>query len=253
MVSRPAIFVGFDGRESAEFAVARESIKRHLNIPIPIYGLVLEDLKRAGLYWRPTEIRPSAADKPIMWDVISDAPMATEHSNARFLVPHIAREGWALFCDGDMLFRGNVGALFDQLVDHYAVYCVKHDHRPLDGVKMDGMVQTKYSRKNWSSFVFFNASHKANKALTVEMVNTVPGRDLHRFCWLEDDSLIGEIGPEWNYLVGYSDRSIKPKNVHFTNGTPMMRGYEDCEFSAEWRDEYYAWARGMLRIPAYTK
>ena len=68
-----------------------------------------------GLYTRPIEYRPSAADKPVMWDVVSDAPQSTEHANARFFVPMLAKEGWALFVDGDVMFRGNVCRLFEQL------------------------------------------------------------------------------------------------------------------------------------------
>jgi hypothetical protein len=49
--------------------------------------------------------------------------------------------------------------------------------------------------------MLFNCDHPSNKKLTVEMINTLPGRDLHRFCWLEDDE-IGELDPGWNWLVG---------------------------------------------------
>src|SRR3954471_4649579 len=95
-----SVFIGFDARkESDAFAVARESIRYHLNLPIPIYGLVLSDLTERKLYRRPTETQPSAADRPVLWDVISEAPMATEFSISRFLVPHLAKSGFALFCD----------------------------------------------------------------------------------------------------------------------------------------------------------
>src|SRR6266404_4304607 len=103
-----SIWIGWDPREAAAFAVARASCRRHLTRPIPIRGLLLEDLQKAGLYTRAIEYRPSAADKPIMWDVVSDAPMSTQHACARFFVPMLAKTGWALFCDGDVMFRGNV-------------------------------------------------------------------------------------------------------------------------------------------------
>ena len=142
-----SIWIGWDAREAAAFAVARSSCRRRLTRPISIKGLVLKDLIAVGAYTRPTEMRPSAADKPIMWDVISGAPQSTEHANSRFLVPYLAQGGWALFCDGDMLFRANVARMFDKLSPEYAVYCVKHDHVPAEQGKMDGQVQTKYSRK----------------------------------------------------------------------------------------------------------
>jgi hypothetical protein len=249
MRSHPSIWIGFDKREASAFAVARHSIKRHLTRPIPIYGLVLPQLQEKGLYRRPMEWRASAADKPIMWDVISDAPMSTEHANARFLLPFLAKSGWALFVDGDVLARENLVRMFEQLDPRFAVYCVKHEYAPPDRTKMDGQAQTRYARKNWSSFMVMNVEHSSNAALTLEMVNTLPGRDLHRFCWLEDDE-IGELGPEWNFLVGYSDPAIEPKLVHFTAGVPDMPGYEKQPYADEWRAELNDWAQGMLRLAA---
>lgn len=236
-----SIWIGFDPRETAAFAVARYTVNRNLTQPIPVRGLVLDELIAKGLYTRPMEMRRSAVDRPIMWDVISDAPMSTQHANARFLVPHLAKSGWAAFMDGDTLARGNLVRVFDGLDHSKAVYCVKHVHTPPAGVKMDGQEQTRYARKNWSSFVIFNCGHEANAALTVEMVNSLPGRDLHRFCWLQDDE-IGEIDPEWNFLVGHTDPAIDPKVVHFTDGVPDMPGYENCAFADEWRAELAKWA-----------
>jgi hypothetical protein len=243
------IWIGFDPREAAAFAVARETVWRNVPRHWPIHGLVLADLQAAGLYTRPIEWRPSAADRPIMWDVISNAPMSTEHANARFLVPHLAHHGWALFTDGDTLVRGQtgkLGRLFETFDPGLAVYCVKHRHEPPPGLKMDGQEQTRYARKNWTSFIAFNCDHPANKALTLEMVNTLPGRDLHRLCWLDDD-LIGEIGPQWNWLVGHSDPGIDPDMVHFTDGVPDMIGYENAPFADEWRAARNDWARGGNR------
>lgn len=253
----PSIYVGFDPRETAAFAVCVNSIARRLSTYIPIYGLVLSDLQRAGLYTRPIETRPSAADKPVMWDTISDAPMSTQHANARFLVPHIARMvnaphargGWALFMDGDMMVTSDLSRMFESLDSQYAVYCVKHRHEPEPGVKMDGQQQTRYARKNWSSFMAFNLGHPSNRALTPALVNSVPGRDLHRFCWLKDDE-IGELDQSYNFLVGHSDPEIAPDVIHFTDGVPDMAGYENVPFAGAWREELNAWARGNLVLPA---
>lgn len=257
------IWIGFDPRpaEVMAFAVTRESVRRQTYGRIPIRGLVLSELKAAGLYTRPTEIRPSAADRPILWDVISDAPMSTEFAISRFLVPYLARQtasakfvgldnvkrerqlpaGWALFMDGDMLVRANLAQLGDKLDRTKAVYCVKHNHRPAGDQKMDGQIQTAYARKNWSSFVAFNCEHHSNSVLTPAFVNSMTGRDLHRFCWLEDEE-IGELGPEWNWLVGHSDPDVMPKVVHFTDGVPSMLGYEDVPFAEEWRTTLACWA-----------
>lgn len=236
-----SIYVGFDPREASAFAVCRYSINRHLTQPIPVYGLVLQELIDLGLYTRPMSFVKSAADKPIMWDTISDAPMSTQHANARFLVPHLAESGWALFMDGDMLALDNLVRVFDELDSEKAVYCVKHNHVPTQTVKMDSQLQTSYARKNWTSFILFNCGHPANSALTLEMVNTLPGRDLHRLCWLADDE-IGELDPKWNFLVGHSDPTINPAIVHFTDGVPDMAGYENTPYSDEWRAELARWA-----------
>jgi hypothetical protein len=216
--------------------------------PIPVHGLVLSPLQKAGLYTRPIE-RKRINGNEVMWDSLSEAVMSTQHANARFLVPHLAKTGWALFCDGDMLFRDNVGRVFDALDPSKAIYCVKHNHVPKNATKMDGQVQTKYNRKNWTSFMFFNCDHPANKALTLELINSAPGRDLHRLCWIEDDDLIGELPVQWNWLVGHSDPNLEPKCVHFTDGVPDMKGYEDVRFADEWRSALEKWANPLDEIP----
>jgi hypothetical protein len=168
--------------------------------------------------------------------------MATEFAISRFLVPHLAEHGWAMFMDCDVLVRANVMDLFEKLDRKYAVYCVKHNHRPVETVKMDGQTQTVYPRKNWSSVMVFNCDHPSNKALTPELVNELPGRDLHRFCWLEDHE-IGELGPEWNWLAGHTDSNIVPRLVHHTDGSPCMKGYENAAYAEEWRAVLTGWAR----------
>ncbi|WP_051677258.1 hypothetical protein [Bradyrhizobium sp. URHD0069] len=240
-----SVWLGWDPREASAFAVARKSCRHHLTRPIPIYGLLLDDLIGMGLYQRPIEYRASAADKPVMWDVVSDAPQSTEHANSRFFVPMLAKTGWALFCDGDVMFRGNVARLFDQLSPDKAVYCVWHNHDPKPGIKMDNQVQTSYGRKNWSSVIAFNCDHPANKALTLDVLNKTPGRDLHRLFWLADSD-IGELDQAWNYLVGHTDPEISATIAHFTSGIPDMPGYEDCQYADEWRMQLADWARGPL-------
>lgn len=237
-----SIYIGFDPREADAFAVTRESLRRNLFAPVQIHGLVLDNLRAAGLYTRPTERRLGR-----LWDVISEAPMATEFAISRFLVPHLAGKGLALFLDCDMLARAPVAEVFrtaEAAGNSKAVWCVKHRHEPSNTEKMDGQAQTQYARKNWSSFVLFNCDHPANKALTVDYVNSLPGRDLHRFCWLEDKD-IGELGPEWNYLVGHS-QCENPKVVHFTDGHPGFEAFHDVPYAEEWRAELHRWASACI-------
>lgn len=241
-----SIYLGFDKREGAAYAVARYSMLRWMTQPIPIMGLVQSDLRAQNLYWRKEEVR--ANQEGTGWqryDMISDAPVSTEFSLTRFLVPYLAQTGWSLFCDCDILVRDNIVRLFEHLENNcgdYAVMCVKHDHNPQETIKMDGQIQTRYARKNWSSVMAFNCDHPANKSLTLDLVNTAPGRDLHAFCWLADRD-IGELDPAYNYLVGHSKNIAEPKIVHFTEGTPVMDGFSECEYAKEWFDMQDSWAQ----------
>ena len=237
-----SIWIGFDPREVAAYQVCKSTISFGLTQKIPIRPIILDEMIDRGLYWRKTETRFIGAEKtPVLWDVISDHPMATEFAISRFLTPHLASSGWALFQDCDMMARSNYARLFDGLGpwSPYAVMCVKHKYAPKPGLKMDGQVQAAYDRKNWSSFMLFNCDHPSNKKLTVEMINTLPGRDLHRFCWLEDNE-VGEIDPGWNCLVGEQPEPDVIRNIHYTQGGPWFRGYENAPYAQQWRRELYA-------------
>lgn len=242
MSKKFTIFVGWDPREADAFAVARHSARRHCIAPIPVFGLVLDSLKAKRLYDRPTSRRDGR-----LWDDISEAPMATEFSISRFLVKELAGSGWALFMDSDMLVRANLDQFFWDLDSSKAVMVVKHHYDPPEGEKMDGQLQLRYARKNWSSVMAINCDHGANQALTVDLINTAPGRDLHAFKWLPDE-LIGELDPRWNYLVGHTAGVDNPAIVHFTEGTPAMKGYENCEHADEWRHELARWAAGAKQF-----
>ena len=234
---RKSVYIGYDPREVDAFEVTRHSLLRHMREPIPVHKLSLDDVVQRGLYQRPT-VRVGQR----LFDELSaredyDGSISTEHAISRFLVPHLAGNGWALFMDGDMLVRGDISEMFSRLSTTYAVYCVKHRHSPVAGQKMDGQLQTQYARKNWSSFMVFNCDHPANQDLTLNVINKWPGRNLHAFLWLPD-YLIGELQPEWNYLVGYTKLSLtEPKVIHFTEGLPDMPGYEHCEYADAWRKE----------------
>lgn len=221
-------FLGYDTKESEAFSVALHSIRSH-EPHLKVTGLRLGDLRDAGLYTRPTSTRGGR-----LWDDLSGAYMSTEHANSRFLVPHLAKTGWALFTDCDIIARRPVTGIMEQALAKYAVMVVKHAYAPASGMKMDGQVQQLYARKNQSSVMLFNCDHPANQRLTLDMVNTLPGRELHRFCWLEDEE-IGALDGSWNWLVGHSSPEIDPDIVHYTEGLPSMAGYENCAFADEWR------------------
>ena len=43
--------------------------------------------------------------------------------------------------------------------------------------------------------------------LTPDYVNSATGLELHQFKWLENETLIGKVDEEWNWLVGEYEKS----------------------------------------------
>ncbi len=180
--------------------------------------------------------------------------MSTEFAITRFFLPHLTeRKGWALFGDSDLLFRGDVRDLFALADDRYAVMVVQHPELDGEGTKMDGAAQLPYRRKNWSSVVLWNLSHPAHDALTLSVLNTWPGRELHAFRWLED-AQIGALPGTWNWLEGYSAPDPDPAVVHLTRGGPWFRNWEHVAWAEAWLAELgrltLARQAGPPRVPA---
>ena len=227
---RLKVFVGYDTREDISFQVCEHSILRHTIgayakdgvDTVSIEPLIQDDLRKRNLYWR---------------DV--DKLGSTEFTFTRFLVPALMNyKGWALFCDSDIVFLENVSNLFALAKDEYAVMCVKHDHKPPVGFKMDGQQQLQYPRKNWSSVVLWNCGHPSNQKITIDLINDkeTTGKYLHRFAWLKDEE-IGSLPHHWNWLVGWykEDETNKPKALHYTEGGPWFKNYRECEYNKEWK------------------
>ncbi len=207
------IYMGYDSREQDAYDVAERSTGTK------VLPLIQSDLRAQGMYSRPV-----------------DDMASTEFSFTRFLVPHLnGYEGWALFVDCDVLFLESPRELFNLADDKYAVQCVKHDYVPASKTKMDGKVQHLYPRKNWSSVMLFNCAHLSNRVLTPELVNSATGSFLHQMKWLKDEE-IGELPKEWNWLVGWyrEPEDGHPKLLHYTEGGPWFKGYENCEYSDVW-------------------
>lgn len=253
------IWIGYDDREVISYAVARYSMRKWSN-GIPIYGVSLEALLDLGWYTRKTETRLSEQGKEELFDVVSGAPMSTQFAISRFFILELAKRerventGWALFVDSDVMARSHLEELFREAEKHpdKALMCVPHDHNPVEDTKKDGALQAKrndprlpgtYTRKNWSSVMLFNRAHPANAALTLDLLNTVPGRDLHRFCWLKDEE-IGFLDKKWNHLAGVEGaQSGNPAIVHFTNGGPWLPKYANVEYAGEWLELAKDWVR----------
>lgn len=217
------VFIGWDKREPEAYAVAKSSLQRHASIPVDVQPIKLDELVKRGLYTR--DIDPLAS---------------TEFTYTRFLTPALAGfKGWALFCDCDFLWLGDIAGLAEYTKTPKAVYCVQHDYTPKETTKMDGAVQTAYPRKNWSSLMLFNCDHPSVKALTPELVNRESGAYLHRFQWVKDED-IGSLPVEWNWLEGWNEKpkTGTPKAVHYTRGGPWFKEWQNVDYADLWREEY---------------
>lgn len=233
------IWMGYDPREAEAYDVAKWSFARRASKPLDIRPIKLGALNASGVLTRPIERQGTK-----LWCPISQAPMATEFAISRFAVPFLsAPQGWALFCDCDVIALDDVAKLFAEADPQFAVQVVKHQYTPRPGAKMDGVTQTLYARKNWSSVVLWNLEHPAHDGLTLEMLNEAPGRDLHRFCWLADEH-VGPLRPRWNWLVG--EQPFPGHGIaHYTLGGPWFPGWQPQEYDGLWlteRDSLRAYA-----------
>lgn len=228
------VYIGYDTRQDEAYRVAEASILKHASQPVSITPLRLDRLMAQGLIRRPLERKGGR-----IHDVISGVSQATEFANSRFIVPFLAQTGYAIFMDCDVLCLGDIAELYDAIDKSAAVSVVKHGGLHPNSVaasfKMDGQEQLVYGRKNWSSMVAWNVTHPANRRLTLDVVNGCRGIDLHQFFWLKDDE-IGELPPEWNWLVGVQPKPESPKLAHYTLGLPNMKGYEDSPYAKLWTD-----------------
>lgn len=231
MIDLLPTFIGWDSREPECAEVCRSSLIRHTTIPLHVQYLKERALRHAGLYTRHWRTEATG----IKSDVIDGKPFSTEFSFTRFLVPALCQwEGWALFCDSDFLFRADIKRLVEEFDNRYAVMVCKQTFLPSSPEKMDGQVQQKYLRKNWSSLMAFNCSHPSNKMLTAHAVNSEPGSWLHGFAWLTDAE-IGPLTTRWNWLSGTT--TGEPLAVHYSEGGPWFPGRGNVPYAAAWIEE----------------
>lgn len=229
-------YIGHDTREQDAYDVCAFSMRRHCTKALHIQSLKHRPLRKQGLFSRPWHIDESGQ----FIDQRDGRPFSTEFAFTRFLVPELARKeelaGWVLFCDCDFLFQDDIAKLFSLADDSKAIMCVQHSYAPPEGMKMDGMAQLRYGRKNWSSLILWNLNHPANDRLTSHEVNYQPGWWLHGFRWLQD-SEIGKLPESWNWLAGWSDKSLQRQAIHYTQGGPWMEGYERADDAQHWLAE----------------
>lgn len=212
------VFIGYDTKEKVAFNTLSYSILKNSTKPISITPIYLENIKDDYVRER-------------------NDLSSTEFSFSRFIVPHLMNyQGWALFMDCDMLMTADINELWRLRDDSYAVQLCKHDYQPKTDTKFLGQIQTKYEKKNWSSFMLLNC--KKCTTLTPDYVMKASGLELHQFKWLEGDHLIGDLPLEWNWLAGEYDHKDGVKCIHYTDGGPWFDDYKDCDYSTDWESYY---------------
>ena len=210
------IFIGYDPREAIAFHVCANSIIRHATRPVSIIPVAL------NLFKDYQETHTDGSNHFIY---------------TRFLVPHLMEyTGWAIFIDGDMIVRDDITKLWDLRNPYNDVLVVKHDYQTKMTEKYLGAKNENYPRKNWSSVILWNCNSFPNRKLTPEFVQKATGAELHRFTWLED-SRIGELPKEWNWLPDEYGPNLDAKLLHYTLGTPCFHDFADTPQSAEWHRE----------------
>ena len=228
MTKKIRCFIGWDPRDALAYEVCKQSLLNHASIPVEVIALKDWELRAKGIYWRPYHVD----ERGQMWDDRDGKPFSTNFSFTRFCVPVLEEYGGeqVVFCDPDMLWRADIAELLEEAGDR-DLACVKHDHHPPEVEKMTSNIQTRYFRKNWSSLMVMRPS--ACKRLSKYAVNNQTGQWLHAMHWM-DESKIGALPEEWNWLEGWSDPDMSPKIAHFTRGTPDMRGYENVPYAGEY-------------------
>jgi hypothetical protein len=212
------VFVGFDSSEEEACRVCAYSIQQHNPNLNPLF-LNQKALRAEGIYTRPI-----------------DKMASTEFSLTRFLTPYLSKSMYAIFCDGDFVFRSDVSKVLDEIDTEAVVSCVHHDYLPKHEFKMGGKSQHRYAKKNWSSFMVFN-TEKARNILTPNVVNESDPAYLHQFKWAEPESL----HKKWNHLVGEYEKDDSAIGIHFTNGGPW-HGIE-----TEWDDVWQNYRNNLMK------
>lgn len=210
------IFVGFDPREAIAYSAFCHSVMTRTKARVAFY--------------------PMSGSK---------VEGSTVFNPERF---NVAREmdyrGWAIWADGDMLCRDDIEELMEYADPYADVVVAKHDYKTKHPVKFLGQPNPDYPRKNWSSLMLINCAQSAWRRIGERSFNPKNGQpytlsDLHRFAFI-DDSRIGELPLEWNWLVGEYGYNERAKLVHFTIGTPCWAEYADCDYAEEWHREVAA-------------
>ena len=218
------IYIGFDQREAVAYHTFVQSLIENASIPLDITPLAVRNLKG---------YEEKHEDK------------SNDFVYSRFLTPSLNDfKGWAIFADGDMICQADIKELLDLRDDSKALQVVKHDYKTKAYQKYLGNINQDYPRKNWSSVILWNCAHPKHKILTPDFIANQPGKYLHRFSWLED-SEIGELPKEWNWLATEYPNNEQANIIHYTLGTPCFKDYRNTEMSDIWLKKHNRLNDGM--------
>jgi lipopolysaccharide biosynthesis glycosyltransferase len=210
------IFIGYDPREAIAYHTCVNSIIRHASQPVSIIPVSL------NLFKDYTETHTDGSNHFIY---------------TRFLVPDLSDfSGHAIFIDGDMILRDDITKLWNLRDPSKDVQVVKHDYKTKMSEKYLGSKNEDYPRKNWSSVILWNCNSFPNRKLTPAFIQKSSGAELHRFTWI-DDSRIGELPIEWNWLPDEFGVNLDAKLLHYTLGTPSFHEFAMTPMGDEWHRE----------------
>lgn len=211
------IFIGYDPREAIAYHTCVNSIIRNASRPVSIVPVAL------NLFKDYDETHTDGSNHFIY---------------TRFLVPYLMGfTGSAIFIDGDMIVRGDIAELWDMRNPYMDVQVVKHNYKTRMPTKYLGAKNEDYPRKNWSSVILWNCNSFPNRKLTPEYVQKATGAELHRFSWI-DDSRIGELPIEWNWLPDEFGPNANAKLLHYTLGTPCFDEFANTPQNEDWHREH---------------
>ncbi len=218
------IVVGFDQREAVAYHTFTQSIIEKSSLPVFFIPLAVNTLKGY------TETHKDRSNDFIY---------------SRFLTPYLNNfEGWAIFADGDMICQSDIRELWDLRDESKALLVVKHDYVTKANRKYLGNINENYPRKNWSSLILWNCAHPKHKILTPDFIAQQTGQFLHRFSWL-DNSDIGDLPKEWNWLAIEYPINNSAKIIHYTLGTPCFAEYRNTDMAEIWLKNYERVLQGL--------
>lgn len=217
------VFIGCDSRDQQAAEVCKYSILKHASIEVEVHFLEQAELQARSLFSRTIEYEDFETKE-------------AEHLYTRFLVPYLCSyTGWAVYVDCDFLFIDDIAKLLELKNDRYAVQLVKHKYDPSARKKLNNRPHRQYPRKNWTSMMLINCEHPDSLKLTLDFVNNEPKDNLLRLEWVPNRS-IGELKPEWNWLVGWHKEPTNghPLALHYTEGGPWLESARHVEYGVYW-------------------